>query len=191
MSRLIYILEFFLSYIYTKLKISKSCNIDTNTIVYYKSSIDNKGIIQIGKNCLIGRSRKNYHAGMPYYTTLFVDVPDAYISIGNNSRINGAYIHAQKGIVIGEKCLIATGVNIIDSNGHELYSMDRTIGRDKPESIIIGNNVWIGLNATILKGTIIGDNSVVSAGSVVKGVFPKNSLIQGNPAKIVKNLDVY
>jgi acetyltransferase-like isoleucine patch superfamily enzyme len=84
--------------------------------------------------------------------------------------------------------VIASGVNIIDTNGHVLLSLDRTIGRDTPEEIIIEDNVWIGLNCTILKGTKIGKNSVVSTGSVVKGIFPANSLIHGNLATMVKEL---
>lgn len=110
--------------------------------------------------------------------------------IGNNTRINSAAIHAYDKITIGNNCVIASGVNIIDSNGHELRSADRTIGMDRPKSINIGNNVWIGLNVVILKGSSIGDNSVIAANSVVKGDFPKNSLIQCNPAKIVDVLDI-
>lgn len=50
--------------------------------------------------------------------------------------------------------------------------------------------MWIGLNALILKGTIIGDNCVVGAGAVVKGKFPANCVIAGNPAKIVKRFEL-
>lgn len=60
----------------------------------------------------------------------------------------------------------------------------------KKNKLIIGENVWIGLNAIILKNTNIGDNSIVAAGSVVKGKFPSNVLIQGNPAKIVRTLEI-
>lgn len=73
---------------------------------------------------------------------------------------------------IAKNCVIAAGVNIIDSNGHEVASYERTKGRDIANPIKIGNNVWISANAIILKGTIIGDNCVVGAGSVVKGKFP-------------------
>ena len=76
----------------------------------------------------------------------------------------------------------------MDSNGHEVYSENRTQGRDIPKEIHIGNNVWIGLNSIILKGTHIGDNSIVAAGSVVKGVFPCNVIVQGNPAVIVNEI---
>lgn len=183
-------IETLLSKIFTYICIQKGVKINRNALIYYKCSINftPSSIIKIGRSTQIGRSRKNYHAGMPFNTTLLVDVPGAFINIGERCRIFGAYIHAQKGISIGNNCLIAAGVNILDCNGHELYSLDRTVGRDSPENIIIGNNVWIGVNSIILKGTEIGENSCVAAGSVVKGVFPKNSLIQGNPAKVVKEL---
>ena len=97
--------------------------------------------------------------------------------VGDNCRVNGAYIHSEDSITIGDNCVIASGVNIIDSNGHEVSSLERTNSRDIPRGIFIGNNVWIGLNATILKGTVIGDNSVIGAGVVVKGRIPPNSIV--------------
>jgi len=55
--------------------------------------------------------------------------------------------------------------------------------------IVIGRNVWIGNNAIILKGTEIGDNSVIGAGAVVTGgKLPSNVVIAGNPARILKEL---
>lgn len=118
------------------------------------------------------------------------DGVNSEIVIGDNCRLNGVYVHAQKKVIVGKNCVMAAGVNIIDSNGHELYSLNRTKGRDEPKEIILGNNVWIGLNSIILKGTRIGDNSVIAAGSVVKGDFPENSLIHGNPAICVSVLNI-
>ncbi len=162
-----------------------------NTIIDYKTVIINKmSVIKLGKNVYLRSNAKGYQAGMPFPTTLLADVKGALIEIGDNCRVNGAYIHAQKSIKIGSNCVIASGVNILDTNGHELYSYDRTVNRDSPEEVVIGNNVWIGLNAIILKGTVIGDNAVVSAGSIVKGTFEPNSLIVGNPAKTVKILNI-
>lgn len=146
--------------------------------------------IYLGKKVYLRSNPKFYQAGMPFSTTLLTDVKGSFINVGDNCRINGVYIHAQAGITIGRNCVIASGVHIIDSNGHELISIDRTKGRDIPLEIIIGDNVWIGINAVILKGTIIGENSVIAAGSIVKGSFPKNSLIMGNPAQLVKSLDI-
>lgn len=174
-----------LHYCFTGIKVGQGSMIDYNVKV-----INKKSRIIIGDMVYLRGISKGYQAGMPFPTTLLLDVPGSELFIGNKTRINGAYIHAQKKIHIGENSVIASGVNILDTNGHEVYSHDRTKGRDKPESVIIGDNVWIGLNAIILKGTEIGNNSVVSAGSVVKGGFPSNSLIVGNPAKVVKTIDL-
>lgn len=172
---------------------SSNVKIGRGSIVYYKASIvclSHLGGVKIGKNCKIGCSPMRYHVGMPFYTRLLVDGKDSTITIGDNCRINGASIHAGSSIEIGNNCVMASGVSIIDSNGHEVYSKDRTVGSDKPQPISIGDNVWIGLNAVILKGTVIGDNCVVSVGSVVKGTFLRNSLIAGNPAVVVKHLEI-
>lgn len=178
------------------LKWKKGINIGKHTSVYYGSAIycyplsyKNGGGCTIGNKCSIGCSPIKYHGGMPFPTTLLSDGKSSSIVIGDNSRINGAYIHAEKSIVIGNNCVIASGVNIIDSNGHQVKSSNRTIGRDNPEEIIIGNNVWICMNATILKGTIIGDNSIVTAGSVVKGVIPPDSIVSTNESLIIKKIE--
>lgn len=143
--------------------------------------------IVLGENVTLRSDPFDYLGGMPFDTTLLVDRPEGEILIGDNCRLNGAYIHAKKSIRIGKNCVIAAGTNIIDLNGHELISSNRTKGEDIPKEIIIEDNVWICVNSIILKGTVIGRNSVVAANSVVKGVFPPNSLIQGNPA-VVKSI---
>jgi acetyltransferase-like isoleucine patch superfamily enzyme len=175
--------KIFFKYRFKQLSIGKNVKFDyaTKFLVY-----NNKCIIS--DNVVLRSSPKGYHAGMPFGTTLFCDVKGAEIIIRENCRLNGVYIHAQKSIEIGKNTVIAAGVNIIDSNGHVLVSENRTKGRDEPKSIKIGDNVWIGLNSIILKNTTIGNNSVVSAGSVVKGSFPNNSIIAGNPAKVVDSI---
>lgn len=54
------------------------------------------------------------------------------------------------------------------------------------KGITIGNNVWVGAKVTFLDGAFLGNNCVVAAGAVVKGVFPDNVIIGGVPAKILK-----
>lgn len=176
-----------------KIKRRKNIVLGKNVRIDYQTKIfTNNNFLKLGDNVFLRSNKIGYHAGMPFPTTILIDKENAECSIGENSRVNGCYIHihAQKKIIIGKNTVIASGTNIIDSNGHKTLSNNRTIGRDTAEEILIGNNVWIGLNSVILKGTIIGDNSIVAAGSVVKGVFPENSLIQGNPAKLVKELNI-
>lgn len=164
----------------------------SSTIDHYsKIHIFGEGRVKLEKGATLRSSPRGYHGGMSFPCTILVDRANASVVIGSNSRLNGAYVHAQASIRIGKNCVIASGVNIIDSNGHELLSTNRTKGRDKPKPIVIGENVWIGMNAIVLKGTAVGKNSVISANSVVSGSFPDNSLIVGNPARLVKQLDIY
>lgn len=196
MKKLSFIYRLLRNKIHTSLLSHKNgVKIGTGSNVYYRSRIDccsvcykNGGRVIVGKKCTIGHSEIKYHGGMPFYTCLLSDGKGSKIVIGDNCRVNGAYIHAEKGITIGNNCVIATGVNIIDSNGHQVKSIDRTTGRDEPKEIIIGNNVWICMNATILKGSIIGDNSIIAAGSVVQGVIPPNSIASSHGHLEIKEI---
>ncbi|MBD3756142.1 MAG: acyltransferase [Gammaproteobacteria bacterium] len=170
----------------SKLVLMEGSTIDHKSQIH----IFGNGSIHIHENASLRSSPIGYHGGMPFPCSILVDGPNARVNVGRSSRLNGAYIHAKRLIDIGDNCVIASGVNVIDSNGHNLTSSDRTSGADDPKPIRIGNNVWISMNAIILKGTTIGDNCVIGANSVVKGDFPRNSLIIGNPARVVKTLDI-
>lgn len=183
-----WIKTFYITHYYRGVKIGKG------TRIFYKSDIirvSPKNVkVEIGNNCRLGCSKLYYHGGMPFYSKILVDGENSCVTVGDNTRINGAYIHAQKHISIGTNCVIAAGVNIVDSNGHVVHSLNRTEGFDSPQDVEIGNNVWICMNSIILKGTRIGDNSIVSAGSVAKGDYPPNPIITGNPAVVHKSLDI-
>jgi acetyltransferase-like isoleucine patch superfamily enzyme len=106
------------------------------------------------------------------------------LEIGTNTYFTSdSHIEVVHSLQIGKDCAISWGVTIIDDDHHELLS-------DKQESnrgVTIGNHVWIGCNVTVLKNSAIGNNCMVAAGSVVKGEFPDNSLIAGNPARVIRN----
>jgi acetyltransferase-like isoleucine patch superfamily enzyme len=68
-------------------------------------------------------------------------------------------------------------------------SQQRNSGIEFGKEVIIGDNVWIGGNATILPGTTIGDNCVIGAGSVVTKSIPHNSLAVGNPARVIRETE--
>ena len=99
----------------------------------------------------------------------------------------GTSIRSAKKITIGESTMIASDVTITDSDWHGIY--DRTDYVATPKEVIIEENVWIGEKSIILKGTKIGKNSIVGAGSVVSGEVPENVVYAGNPAREVKKLD--
>ena len=83
--------------------------------------------------------------------------------------------------------MIASDVTITDSDWHGIY--DRTDYVATPKEVIIEENVWIGEKSIILKGTKIGKNSIIGAGSVVSGEVPDNVVFAGNPAREIKKLD--
>lgn len=172
---------------YKRLHIEKGAKIYPSTSVVFHYTNSNS-YIKIGKGVWLGCFEHIYRIGWHYPVRISIMASDAFIDIGEGSYLNGVNLYAKKSITIGENAHIASGVQISDCNGHLIYQRNR-IEADKPCPIRIGDNVWIGLNAIILKGSDIGDNSVVAAGSIVKGVFPKNSLIAGNPAQLIKILD--
>ena len=99
----------------------------------------------------------------------------------------GTSIRSAKKIVIGDSTMIASDVTITDSDWHDIY--DRTDYVASPKEVIIQENVWIGEKSLILKGSKIGKNSIIGAGSVVSGEVPANVIFAGNPAKQIKELD--
>ena len=113
-------------------------------------------------------------------------LPGAVLEIGHKSYINhDSEIRCREHISIGNNCSIAYGVRTQDSDYHIMYDED---GAPKPETkpIVIEDDVWIGADATILKGVTIGQGSVVAARSVVVKSAPPHSLVAGNPARVIK-----
>ncbi len=90
------------------------------------------------------------------------------------------------GITIEDNVYIAPKVNLTTLN-HDLKPENRNAKQAKP--IVIKKNAWIGIGATILPGVTIGENSVLGAGSVVTKDVDDNTVVAGNPARIIKKID--
>lgn len=117
----------------------------------------------------------------PFYTDFGKN-----IKIGKNVFLNtGCSFQDRGGINIGDGALIGMNVTIATLN-HGLPLETRSTTYSSP--VVIGKNVWIGSNATILPGVTIGDNSVVAAGAVVTKDVPENTVVVGVPAKAVKTI---
>lgn len=90
---------------------------------------------------------------------------------------NGCVVTAYDHIKIGDNVMLGPNVLIYDQDHDYQAEGGVSAMKFKTAPITIGNNVWIGANALILRGTTIGDNTVVGGGTVVKGDFPANSVI--------------
>lgn len=91
-------------------------------------------------------------------------------------------------VLIGKDCMFSHGINLRVSDGHSIYKLDNSEIINKPQKgIVIGNHVWVGMNATILKDIEIPSNTVIGANSLINKSFNKeNIIVVGQPAKIIK-----
>lgn len=111
----------------------------------------------------------------------------AGVQIGQNTMVSlGAKIDVRRGNVkIGNDCHITYGVVILSHDG---AARQIDPGDDGEGAVVIGNGVFVGVNSVILKGVTIGDNSVIAAGSVVSTNVPPNTVVAGNPARILREI---
>lgn len=114
------------------------------------------------------------------------------VTMGENCRLSCFTFSPESYLItLGNDVIICKNVYLITHEGsicvfhHENPNMD-LFGR-----ITIGNNVFIGMNSLILPKTTIGNNCVIGAGSVVRGTIPDNSVVAGNPAKVIMSTDEY
>lgn len=112
------------------------------------------------------------------------------IEINEGVCMSGCTIYSMASIRIGKNTDIGSGCKIIDNDFHPLpYSQRHPVELEekvKKRPVVIGEGCFIGANSIILKGTTLGNNVVVGAGSVVSGAYPDNVIIAGNPARVIK-----
>jgi acetyltransferase-like isoleucine patch superfamily enzyme len=109
---------------------------------------------------------------------------DAVVKIGRGTYLNrNVEIVASKAVLIGNDCKIARDVIIMDTDQHPLDTSGL-----KQLPVAIEDRVWIGCRAIILKGVTIGHDSIIGAGAVVTHTVPPYSMVVGQAARIIKNL---
>lgn len=107
------------------------------------------------------------------------------VKIGRNVVVmNNALFMAAGGITIDDEVLVAANAQLI-SNNHDLH--DHAILTCKP--VHLKRNCWIGAGATILPGVTVGENAVVGAGAVVTKDVDDNTVVGGNPARVIKRIE--
>ena len=145
--------------------------------------------LAIGKNWIACSNPRYNSLGVFQQVILKVRNPKAELIIEEDVGISGATISCSNRIQIGKGTLIGSGVIITDSDAHPInpfQRQDRSYIRTAP--VRIGEHVFIGARAMVLKGATIGDGCVIGAGSVVTGRIPPMSIVAGNPARVVGNV---
>ena len=144
--------------------------------------------IRIGDNFSVNSSFFSNLIGL-YQRTIIIARKNGSIELGNHVGVSCVTIHGSD-IKIGDYAVIGANTKILDHDFHAINYSERRIDDQtnvKTKPVKIGNDVFIGCNCLIVKGTVIGDRSVIEAGSVVSGVFPADSIIAGNPARVIKS----
>ena len=109
------------------------------------------------------------------------------LAIGAGFTINpGSSVMAMRDLRIGKDVLLSSFVSVMDTDFHKITDADGNV-INEPEPTIIGDRVWVGLRAMVLKGAVIPDNTVVAAGTIVTKKFEQpNVILAGTPAKVIR-----
>lgn len=152
-----------------------------------------KAIISLGNKCVINNLSTENLAGINHRTILAAPFEKSAIIIGNNVGLSGTSIYARGEIRIGDNVMIGVNVSIYDNDFHPVNPEKRLL--NDFNNIAIGKvhiqkNVWIGANSIVLKGVTIGENSIIGAGSIVSKNIPTNVIAAGNPASVIRELNL-
>lgn len=152
--------------------------------------IRNRQLLDFGKGFTTGR-------GCRFDLGNGIEKNSKTLIFGENCKIGDrVHIVASKSVLFGNDCLLASNIFITDTS-HGIYSGDF---QDTPESfpderdlffskVTIGNRVWIGENVSILPGVNIEDGAIIGANSVITRDVPKNSIVAGNPGRVIKKFN--
>lgn len=148
--------------------------------------------IELGENISLRSSPRSNPLSPPHPVVLSTREPGSKIIIGRDCGLTGATVVAAESITIGDRVLVGSGATITDTDFHPLSpesrKQDINDGRKKP--VIIENDVFIGMNAIILKGVRLGAGCVVGAGSVVSRDVPARAIVAGNPARAIGQVNI-
>jgi acetyltransferase-like isoleucine patch superfamily enzyme len=153
-------------------------------------SLARQSSIRIGSHAyLISRSH-NTALGVNHPVILRAMKPGARIRIGEHFRASGVTLCAARGILIGDRVTMGANATVVDTDFHSLDPAKRFSPQEdeldaKAAPVRIGSDVFVGMNAMILKGVSVGNAAVVAAGSVVTKDVPDAAIVGGNPARII------
>jgi len=144
------------------------------------------GSINVGDSLTVGKNAT--------FIVSYKAFPDPTIEIGNNVYLGyECLLSCAQKITIGNDVGIAEGCAIYDGRTHtfdtEARADNQPVGTDEVAPVVIEDFVWLGAHVTILKGVTVGRGAIVATGAVVTKDVPPYTMVAGNPARIVKELE--
>jgi acetyltransferase-like isoleucine patch superfamily enzyme len=125
-------------------------------------------------------------------TEIVIEDDGGKIKIGNKTTIEGAHIAATEGkaIEIGEDCMLSYKIEVRSGDSHPIFDSSSKRRINNAKSVFIGDHVWVGSGAKILKGAFINNNSIIGTGSIITGVVEEGTVYAGIPArKLMENIE--
>lgn len=149
-------------------------------------------VIKLGKGVILNSSRGSNIAGINHPVILATLSKAARIEFEDGSGASGSSIVSVKSIIVGKHADLGVNSCLYDTDFHSVDPYERRnqkrITQAASSPIIIGDDVWIGANAIILKGVEIARGAVVGAGSVVTRNIKRRQIVAGNPAKVIRKV---
>lgn len=142
---------------------------------------DNWDLI-VGSNCKLTGVNIDFHR-------------QSFMEIGSNTTMYGDVsisVGYQESLKLGKDCMIAESVMLLCGDCHAIFDINtgnRINGHNATNSkkdILIGDHVWLGKKSSVLAGSKVGDGAIIGANAVVKGTYPNNVIVVGNPSKIIR-----
>lgn len=143
----------------------------TSTIQF----MGNNSRVRIGKNNIIHRMQ--LHIGS-----------QSTVITGERCAIQSVRMTTQGGKVqLGNDCMLSHDIELWQTDTHPIFDLNTGLRLNKIKDILLGDHIWLGLNTTLLAGTVLGNDSIAGAKTVTSARFPENVVIAGNPARILRN----
>ncbi len=169
-----------------------SWGIEIGTSCYFSGITEFKkyptSTIRIGSNCSFRSDFRSNMVGINRPCGISTHTREAQIIIANKCGLSGTIIAAAKSIKLGEHVLCGANVLITDYDWHGVGVNKNSNPFESAKAIVIEDNVWIGINSVILKGSYIGENSIIGANSLVNSMLPSNVIAGGIPARVIRKL---